>query len=73
MTAAGDPGMCGLTDMYHLSQICFQGAHCVGHLCHMDLVGYSLVQDATENLLEALPEMLGYQSIDNGVDTGVCI
>lgn len=73
LTAGRCPGMCGITDMSHLSQICFQGTNSVGHLCHMDFVGYSLVQEATEDLLEALTKVFGYQSIDNGVDTGVGI
>lgn len=39
----------------------------------MHLVGHLLVQEADEDLLEALAEVFGDQGIDNGVNTGVGI
>ena len=61
----------GFTDMGHLAELCLQCADGVRHLGHVRLVGCLLVQEADEDLLEALAEVFGDQGVDDGVHAGV--
>lgn len=54
--------------MDHLAELCLQ---CVHHLRHVHLVGCLLVQEADEDLLEALAEVFGDQGVNNGIHAGV--
>lgn len=77
------PGLCGdpaahtgvagqdLAQLGHLTELCLQHADRVGSLGHVHLVCCLLVQEAAEDLLEALAEVFGDQGVDDGVDTGV--